>query len=123
MRRLRRYASTLCRALLVVLVFAQAAFAAAPCLDGGMSPAAAFSGEAHDCCPTAEASSPNVCLLECNENGQATGQTAAFAATAAPSAPMLTLPSAPPGGVVRELPERCAVHDPPKSIRFCTFLI
>lgn len=115
----------LCRVVIVTLLSAQAAFATQPCVTPGMSAASAMSGQmGDDCCDMPAAHSSNLCVMNCADSDK----------LPAPS-PLLVPP--PPISTILVLPAlldntRAAVamcslvgpvRDPPKTIRFCSFLI
>ena len=107
--------------LIGLLLFSQAAAAIRPCLDAGMSAAAAVAAsQEHDCCET-QVLEANLCLLECTD---------ALSASASSSLPpvlehVVTIHFPMAEGSPRRLSEVFdpPVRGPPKCIRFCSYLI
>lgn len=110
--------------LIAALLFAQAAFATQPCVESGMSAAAApATPSADDCCATA-VSAVNLCVMKCTDSAQSS----AHAKLQVPPAPVayVTLPAVFDNNCGSPAIDRWrADHpgDPPKSIRFCSFLL
>ena len=105
-----------------VMLSAQAAFATRPCVDAGMSAASAIAQQnEHDCCDTM-ASITSLCVAKCTDSNKLSGHTDIPAAKAPAEAvlkvdfPRLVLPHP------RLWLARSGL-DPPKTVRFCTFLI
>ncbi|MPZ46500.1 MAG: hypothetical protein GEV05_24560 [Betaproteobacteria bacterium] len=103
-----------------LLLFTQAAFATRPCVEAGMSAAAA--AEEHGCCETSVSES-NLCVSKCTDGNKVPGYT-----------PLLLPPVADQAvRIVRVLDDSRtyriplaldnAARDPPKTIRCCSFLI
>lgn len=118
-----RFLHSLCRAIIIALLFAQAAFAAQPCITPGVSVASAMSGQMDDDCNMPAVSAGKLCAVKCMDSDQL----AVFAAPVVPPRPtvaVLTLPPPPADGVVVAMRNRIEpARDPPKAIRFCSFLI
>lgn len=110
-------------ALLVSLVLcAQAAFAARPCVAAGMSTDSTMAQEdGHDCCDTS-ATVTSLCAVKCTDGSKHSAHTEMPVAKApegralAVAFPRLALPDA-------RVWLAASGADPPKAIRFCTFLI
>ena len=126
MRAHRKLTAAICQVLIGLLLFAQAAFATGPCVEGGMSAAAAVAAaaaaEEHGCCETSVSES-NLCVSKCTDGNKVAGYT-----------PLLLPPVADQAvRIVRVLDDsrtyrisaahHNAARDPPKTIRFCSFLI
>ena len=116
--RIRR---AICRFLTAGMFFAQAIGIANACIEAAPSPAMAFTQNDHDgdCGKTVN---QNACLQQCNAGDQSTSQ-AQVAVAAMPDMAVLTVP------VAIDIRTCAAVtlvsfahsHDPPPSIRFCSF--
>ena len=123
MRAHRKTTAAICRLLIGLLLFSQAAFATQPCVEAGMSAAAALAAtEGHECCETS-VSERTLCVMKCTDADKVSAHP-----------PLLLPPVA--GSVVltlAPLDERSSprfharfettARDPPKTIRFCSFLI
>ena len=101
---------------------ASTAFAATPCAEGGMSPASATAQHAGDDCCDVSPSVTALCIAKCTDGSQFAAQSDIPAVkaprehTLAVAYPAFVLP------VPRMWLDYSGL-DPPKSIRFCTFLI
>ncbi len=112
------------RAVVVTLLLAQTAFAAQPCGMLGMSPASEMPGQMGDDCETHATSASKLCAIKCADSDKSTAY-APWAVPLPPTGTILILPSLPDNALVavamRSLVD--PVKDPPKTIRFCSFLI
>jgi hypothetical protein len=110
-------------ALLVgVMFFAQAAFATRPCLDAGMSASAAMlQHDADDCCDTS-ASMTNLCVAQCVDGDKVSGH-AEIPIPLRSDEPVLTVDLPRTASPAPLLWIAGSGLDPPKTIRFCSFLI
>ena len=107
--------------MLALLLFAQAAQAALPCLTAGSDPVMAYSDHDDEACR--HTANPNACLTQCNDAAQPASH-GDLSALAAPLTAVLTVP--------QPLPARVAYScdavglrvapDPPISIRYCSYL-
>jgi len=109
--------------LIALLLFTQAAFATSPCVDPGMTATAAMANAAgEDCCDTS-VTQANLCVMQCTDGSKLSAYTP-VALPPAPTEPLLTL--AYPDDALpipRHWVIASSARDPPKSLRFCTFLI
>lgn len=123
-RNSNRFFPALCRVVVLALLFAQAAYAAQPCVTPGMSAAGAMSGHMGDDCdmPTEQAS--NLCVINCADSDKLSAPPPLFVPALTTEA-VLVLPPLPDNTLVAVA--MCSliepVRDPPKAIRFCSFLI
>lgn len=119
--------SPLIRLLLTVLlvgfgVAASPAFAATPCAEGGMSPASETAQHVGDDCCDVSPSVTALCIAKCTDGSQFAAQSDIPAVKAprehtfAVAYPALVLPAP-------RMWLNSSGLDPPKTIRFCTFLI
>jgi hypothetical protein len=118
----RRILRPLCAIVIGGLLFAQAAFATRPCVDQGMSAAAAVAAsQEHDCCEPS-ITEINLCVANCtdsaNHSGRGSVETPAMPLPAA--LPMHNAGSLAPSATWRV---HVATIDPPPTIRFCRLLI
>lgn len=107
-----------------MLLFAQAAFATQPCVTPGMTAASALSGQMGDDCDMPAASAGNLCVLKCTDSSQLSAHTPL--AVPPPSSVAILLPLPEPDSSLAMVAMRSLVdpvRDPPKAIRFCSFLI
>jgi len=116
--RIRR---AICRFLTAGMLFAQAIGIAYACIEAAPSPTMAFTQSDHDgdCGKTVN---QNACLQQCNAEDQSTSQ-AQVAVAAMPAIAVLSVPVAPDRGACPAvtLVSFAHSHDPPPSIRFCSF--
>jgi hypothetical protein len=105
------------------LLFAQAVGAAHACVGAARTPAMAFAESHHEggCTKTVN---QNACLQHCTADNQSTSQVQ-VAVAEMPALPVLIVPQAVDSSA--RLPDAVIVlarsHDPPPSIRFCSFQI
>ena len=118
----RTIAFVLSALLVGVMLWAQAAFATRPCVDADMSASSAIAQQnEHDCCDTM-ASVASLCVAKCSDGNKHSAHTdiPAIKPATEPSLtidfPRLMLPHA-------SLWLASSGLDPPKTIRFCSFLI
>lgn len=123
MRGHRRLTTSICQVLIGMLLFTQAAFAARPCVEAGMSAASALAAsDGHGCCETS-VSEVNLCVMKCTDGDKVSAHTP-FPVLSAPSEPVLTVAMQDAGGATWSTSSRGnSAHDPPKTVRFCSFLI
>jgi hypothetical protein len=123
---LRRIFRPACCVLIGALLFAQAAFAMRPCVEPGMSTAAAASAQSNgDCCESA-VMELNLCAAQCGDGNKLAGPTDSFRLHAVTAArPVLPQPPQDNGGAIsnRLHLQRDLAPDPPLILRFCRFLI
>lgn len=106
-----------------MLLFTQAAFAARPCVQAGMSAASAMAADKDGESGETSMSRANVCVLKCTDGDKVPAQPP-LAVLAAASEPVLTVAVPHADGPTWNSASRGnASHDPPKTIRFCSFLI
>ncbi len=123
-RHSNRYFFALCRVVVLALLFAQAAYAAHPCVTPGMSAAGAMSGQMGADCDMPAEHAGNLCVINCADNDKLS------------ASPPLLVPLLPTEAILVLPPlldnthaamAMCSligpVRDPPKAIRFCSFLI
>lgn len=123
MRLPRDITRAICGFVIGMLLFTQAAFAASPCTDPGMSAAAAVSQSAdHDCCDGAD-QTPNLCVAMCVDGDRT--PTPSYVALPVPGVlSAVTLVGLPvPVTTLRLKYVAAARPPPPKTIRLCSFLI
>jgi hypothetical protein len=105
------------------LLFAQAVGAVHACVGAAHSPAMAFAESHHEGGCT-QAVNQNACLQHCTADNQSTSQVQ-VAVAEMPALPVLIVPPAVDSSA--RLPDAVIVlarsHDPPPSIRFCSFQI
>lgn len=123
-RHSNRFFCALCRVVVLALLFAQAAYAAQPCFTPGMSAANAMSRQMGDDCDMPATSASNLCVMKCVDGGTLSAHTP-LVVPPPPTEAILVLPPLPDNTLaaiaMRSLIE--PVRDPPKAIRFCSFLI
>ena len=125
-RQILRFVSS---ALIALLLFAQGAFATQPCLDGGMSAAAAMEAMAEsgsdDCCGgTQSVSETHLCAVACTDESKLVGSSESIPIPLRIDVALLLLPPLETGRRVHEIvPSTALAAAPPKSILFCSFLI
>lgn len=112
-----------CCFVISMLLFTQAAFAASPCTDPGMSAANAVSQSTdHDCCEGAN-ETPNLCVAMCVD-GDRTPAPSYVALPVLGELPLVTVAALPvPVTTLRLKYVAAARPPPPKTIRLCSFLI
>ena len=119
----RHITRAICGFVIGMLLFTQAAFAASPCTDPGMSAAAAVSQSSeHGCCDGAN-ETPNLCVAMCVEADRTPAPS--YVALPVPGAlPLVTLVVLPGPVTTLRLKYVAAARPPPqKTIRLCSFLI
>lgn len=123
MRAHRKTTAAICQLLIGLLLFSQAAFATQPCVEAGMSAAAALAAtEDHECCETS-VSERTLCAMKCIDGSKVSAHAPLSIPLASPQA-VLTLAAT--GDSRTELHPASLytpARDPPKTIRFCSFLI
>ena len=124
-RHSNRYFCALCRVVVLALLFAQAAYAAQPCVTPGMSAAGAMSGQMGDDCDMPAEHAGNLCVINCTDNDKLSASPPLLVPPLLPTEAILVLPplrdNTPAAVAMCSLIE--PVRDPPKAIRFCSFLI
>lgn len=123
-RNSNRFLRALCHVLVVTLLFAQAAYATQPCFTPGMTAASAMAGQMDSDCEMPAVSASKLCVMKCTDSDMLSAYTP------------LTVPPPPTASILLPLPSPdttlalVAMHslvdpvrDPPKAIRFCSFLI
>lgn len=114
-----------CRILVGALLFTQAAFATQPCVEPGMSVARAIAIQTDDDCCASTASAISLCSMKCADSDKLSAHTPLVVPPPPPTGVILTPPPLPDNALaVTALycPGNPA-RDPPKTIRFCSFLI
>src|SRR2546423_1041293 len=121
--RLSRTIAILLSTLLVgSMLFAQAAFATRPCVDAGMSASAAMTHEnGDDCCDTS-ATVTNLCVAKCIDGDKVSGH-AEIPLPLRSDEPVLTVDLPRTASPAPQARIAASGLDPPKTIRFCSFLI
>lgn len=111
-------------ALIVFLLMAQAAFAMRPCVDPHMTAAGAtaMSGSVGDgeCCQTS-IQQLNLCVDQCTGSDRLSAHTPV--ALPVVSSEPVAIVDFPPTAIRAPLLRLTAIADPPKTVRFCSFLI
>lgn len=110
--------------MIITLLSAQAAFATQPCVTPEMSAARAIISQTDDDCHKSAVSDVSLCVMKCTDSDKLSAYTS------------LVVPPPPTGTILVPLPlpdNTLAVvamrslidpvRDPPKAIRFCSFLI
>ncbi|MEA3154557.1 MAG: hypothetical protein QOK44_2146 [Betaproteobacteria bacterium] len=116
-------------ALIALLLFAQGAFAMQPCVDGGMSAAAAMEAMAEsssdDCCGgTPSVSETHLCAVACTDQSKLVGSSESIPIPLRIEVALLLLPALDDSPRFHEIvPSTALAAAPPKSILFCSFLI
>jgi hypothetical protein len=116
-------------ALIALLLFAQGAFAMQPCVDGGMSAAAAMEAMAEsssdDCCGgMPSVSETHLCAVACTDQSKLVGSSESIQVPLRIDVALLLLPLLETGPRVPEIASNTTLAaGPPKSILFCSFLI
>ena len=129
MRPSRQILRLISSALIALLLFAQGAFATQPCVDAGMSAAAAMAAMAEansdDCCGgMPSVSETQLCAVACTDQNKLVGSGESLPVPARVDGALLVLPPLFTGPRVHEVAPRTALAAaPPKSILFCSFLI
>ena len=123
MRVHRRLTAAICQVLIGLLLFTQAAFATRPCMDASMSAASAIAAaDEHSCCETV-VSEANLCVMKCTDGDKVSAHME-LVIPLPTDQPVLILAALNDAGARRSRPALdTAAHDPPKTIRFCSFLI
>jgi hypothetical protein len=122
MRFLRHIQRLLGVVLVALLLFTQAAFATQPCIESGMSAAAALgSPSGHDCCGTS-LKQVNLCIAKCTEGAQLSAHVP-LCTPSASTEPILILPIVDRHAAGERYWRSTALPDPPKTVRLCTLLI
>lgn len=123
MRAHRKLTAAICQVLIGLLLFTQAAFATRPCMDAAMSAASALAAaDEHDCCETS-VSEANLCVMKCTDGDKVSAHMELLVPLAADQ-PVLTLAALDDAGARFHRPALdTPARDPPKTIRFCSFLI
>lgn len=119
-----RLLRALCCLLMGVLLSAQAAFATQPCVKPGMSAARAVISQTDDDCHKFAVSDAGLCVVKCTDSDKLSAHTPLVVPLAPTTAILLPLPS--PDSTLAMVAMRSLVdpvRDPPKTIRFCSFLI
>lgn len=120
----KHFLRALCRVVIVTLLSAQAAFATQPCVTPEMSAARAVASQTDDACHKSAVSDVSLCVMKCTDSDKLSAYTSLVVPPPS-TATILVLPPLPdniPAAVaMRSLVE--PVRDPPKAIRFCSFLI
>lgn len=124
-RHSNRLFCALCRVVVLALLFAQAAHAAQPCVTPGMSAASAMSGQMGDDCDMPAEHASNLCVINCADNDKLSAPPPLLVPPLLPTEAILILPPLPDNTLAAVA--MCSliepVRDPPKTIRFCSFLI
>lgn len=123
-RNSNRYLRALCRVVIITLLFAQAAYATEPCFTPGMTTASAMSGKMDSDCETPAVSASKLCMMKCTDSDMLSAYTPLTVPPPPTASILLPLPS--PDSTLALVAMRSLVdpvRDPPKAIRFCSFLI
>jgi len=110
--------------LVGTLLFSQAAFATQPCVAPGMSAASAVASKADDAFRAASTSEASLCVMKCTDTANLSAHTS-LVVPPAPTGVILILSSL-PDNTLAATASRCLIdssQDPPKTIRFCSFLL
>jgi len=122
----RRILRPACCVLIGALLFAQAAFAARPCIEPDMSAAAAIAMQSnHDCCEPA-VTEFNLCAAQCGDGNKLSGPNDSFRLHPVTAAgPVIPQPPQGSGAArsTRSYLQRYFAADPHPILRFCRFLI
>ncbi|MGH6891951.1 MAG: hypothetical protein ACREEP_06815 [Dongiaceae bacterium] len=120
----RRILRPACCILIGTLLFAQAAFAMRPCVDPGMSAAAAISAQSGNGCCETNIAEINLCALQCGDSHKLPGPAYLLTLpTPAATGFAVLQPSQDHGAMTWLRLQRDLVADPPPTLRFCCFLI
>ena len=113
-----------CRVLIGALLFAQAAFAARPCVEANMSAAAAIAAPSnHDCCEPA-VTELSLCAAQCGDGNKLSGSTDVFRLHFLTVAgPVIPLPPQDSNTAFHPRLQRYLASGPPSILRFCRLLI
>lgn len=124
-RHSNRFFGALCRVVVLALLFAQAAYAAQPCVTPGMSAAGAMSGQMGGDCDMPAEHASNLCVINCADSDKLSASPPLLVPPLLPTEAILILPPLLDNTLVAVA--MCSliepVRDPPKTIRFCSFLI
>ncbi len=112
--------------LIALLLFAQAAFAAQPCVEPGMSAASAMAHSgSDDCCGGRSVSETNLCAVACTDENKLVGSGEFVSVPARVDVALLVLPPLEPAlpGLAVAPQGTALAAAPPKSILFCSILV
>lgn len=122
----RRILRPACRILIGALLFAQAAFAARPCVESDMSAAAAVAVQSnHNCCEPAVAEL-NLCAAQCGDSSKLPGNTDLLSLhPVTATGPVIPRPQRDNDAAmtIHQHLQRGPAADPPPILRFCRLLI
>jgi hypothetical protein len=120
----KRLSRVVCSFVVVGLLTAQAAFATQPCATPEMSAARAISGHMDADCDLPAVSASGLCVAKCADSDKLSSYTT-VSVPPPPNGKILLVPvvsgNTPAMAALRRVATRAL--DPPKAIRFCTFLI
>lgn len=115
---------TLCRVVVVALLFSQAAFATQPCVTPGMTAASMMSSHMDDDCDMQAAGSSNLCVMKCVDSDKLSAHTPLVVPPPPTTAIAVLTPLPDDGRAVVAMRSLIApLRGPPKSILYCSFLI
>ena len=124
-RHSNRFFGAFCRVVVLALLFAQAAYAAQPCVTPGMSAVSAMSGQMGGDCDMPAGRASNLCVINCADSDKLSASPPLLVPPLLPTEAILILPPLLDNTLAAVA--MCSliepVRDPPKSIRFCSFLI
>jgi hypothetical protein len=119
----RRFLRTACCVIIGALLFAQAAFATRPCVEPGMSAAAAISAQSDAACCETSVTEINLCALQCGDSNKLPGPVPVAVPLPAAVGLVELLPAHDHGAKISLRFQRNLVADPPPTLRFCRFVI
>jgi len=119
----RRFLRPACRVLIGALLFAQAAFATRPCVEPGMSAAAAISAQSDGACCETAVTEINLCALQCGDSNKLPGPVPVAVPLPVAAGLVDSLPSHDHGATISLRFQCDLVAGPPRTLRFCRFLI
>lgn len=119
----RKLTSAICWVLVGMLLFMQAAFAARPCLDAGMSAASALAAtNDRGSCETS-VSDTNLCVIKCIDGDKLPASRVPLLDALPISFTILPVALWDNAPLVGQRDLNTSAHDPPKTVRFCSLLI
>ena len=119
----RKLTAAICRVLIGLLLFTQAAFAAQPCVEAGMSAAAALAApEGHECCETS-VSERTLCAMKCIDGSKVSPHPPLSLPLASSQVVLMLAAIDGTGTELHAASLYTPARGPPKTIRFCSFLI
>ena len=123
MRASRKLTAAICQVLIGLLLSTQVAFATQPCVEAGMSAAAALATtEDHECCETS-VSERTLCAMKCIDGTKVSAHPPLSVPLASSQAVLRLAAIDGTGTELHAASLYTPARGPPKTIRFCSFLI